>query len=338
MQKQKIAIFGGTFDPVHYGHLNSIETILSRLDLDHVIVVPTSSNPLKDRVEGPSPAERFQMVQLALPTMGEWKDFVSVSDIEIQNGGHSYTIDTLRQIAEENPEADLYLTIGADQLEDFDRWKSFDRILDIANLIVTSRPGTKLPSRMEHLPTWLFSRIDMLDGFFGTLKSGKTIQMLQMKDIDLSATEVRSLARRGMDTSNFTPPSVARYVAENNLYDRVGDKIKDFSEFTKYCAGILNSKGVINVQAYDVQALEQPTDFTIVGSGTSSRHVISMLESVAHAVKDQYGVYPQAKEGLSDGRWAILDYGGLMIHLFYDFVRNEYRLEELWRNGKRIEL
>lgn len=338
LNKEKIGIFGGTFDPIHYGHLNSIETVLSRMELDRVIIVPTSQNPLKDKVEGPSPQERFQMVQLALPYLNDWKDFVSVSDIEIQSGGPSYTIETLRAIAQEYPDAELFLILGADQLEDFDRWKNFDKILEIANLIVTSRPGKKLPSRLEHLPTWLFDRVDALDGFFGTLKTGKTLQMLQMKDLDISATEVRSLARRGMDISNFTPQIVAKYVTDNVLYDRVGEKIKDFTDFTKFCAGILTSKGAINVQAYDVHTLDQPTDFTIVCSGTSSRHVGSMIDSIAHAVKEEYGVYPQGKEGMQDGRWAILDYGGLMVHIFYDFVRNEYRLEELWRNGKRIEL
>jgi len=336
--QERIGIFGGTFDPIHYGHLNSIESILTRLDLDRVIVVPANQNPLKDMVEGPTPRERFQMVQLAMPSLNDWRDFVQVSDFEIEQGGASYTIDTLKHIQSEYPEAELNLIMGIDQLADFDRWKSFEKILEIANLVVTSRPGVKLPSRLEQLPTWLFERIDVLDGFFGTLKSGKTVQMVQMKDMDISSTEVRSLARRGLDISKFTPLAVANYATQHKLYDKVGQKIQNFTEFTKFCASILNGKGAINIQAYDVQTLEQPTDFTIVGSGPSSRHVISMADSLSSAVKERYGVYPQGKESMTDGRWAIIDYGGLMIHLFYDFVRNEYRLEDLWKNGKRISV
>ena len=97
------------------------------------------------------------------------------------------------------------------------------------------------------------------------------------------------------------------------------------------------SKG-INIQAFDVTNIEQPTDFTIVCSGTSSRHVLSLMDYVSQGVKDEFGVYPQGLEGTEDGRWVIVDYGGLMVHIFYDFIRNEYQIEDLWREGKRIEL
>jgi nicotinate-nucleotide adenylyltransferase len=336
--QQKIGLFGGTFNPIHFGHLNSIETILTRLDLDQVIVIPTSQNPLKPNVEGPTGQERLQMLQLALPSLGDWKAFVAISDVEVFNEGPSYTIETIKHLTMENPDAEYFWVMGIDQLQDFNRWKSYGKILEMVNVVVTSRPGQKLPSRIEALPPWLAEKVDAMDGFFATLKSGKTLQMIQMKDIDISATEIRNLARRDMDVSKFTPQSVARYIRQQNLYDKVGQKISDFSGFTKFCAEVLNSKGAINLQAYDVQNLEQPTDFTVVGSGTSSRHVISMVDSVSQAVKEKFGVYPQGKEGLIDGRWAILDYGGLMIHLFYDFVRNEYRIEDLWRAGKKLSL
>lgn len=335
---KKIGVFGGTFNPIHFGHLNSIETVFSRMDLDEIIIVPTSQNPLKEEIEGPTPDERLQMLKLALPVLNDWQEFIQISEVELKSKGPSYTVDTLAKIQKENKDAELFLILGADQLEYFDRWRDYEKILTQANLVVTSRPGKKLPSRMEQLPSWLHKQIDALDGFFGTLKSGKTVQMLQLKDLDISATEIRSIARRGLDITKFTPSPVAEYVVMENLYDRIGEKIPDFTEFTKFCAGVLVAKGGINVQAYDVQELEQPTDFTVVASGTSSRHVLSMLESLSQAVKEKYGVYPLGREGHQEGRWAVLDYGSLMIHIFYDFVRNEYRLEDLWRNGKRINL
>lgn len=336
MANEKIGLFGGTFNPIHYGHLNSMESVAEKLKLDKVLVIPACQNPLRAKTEGPTPQERLQMAKLAVGTLDG--DLIQVSDNEIKRGGDSYTIDTLKELSKEHASADFFLIIGGDNLNSFDGWKDFEDIISMSNIVFTSRPGNELPKTERRLPSWLKDRLGDFDLNTGLFKTGKTLHFVQLDDVDISSTEIRRHARRGLDVRKYTHPVVDDYIKEHQIYDRVGKKIPDFVEFTKYCAKILDDKGAINIQAFDVSKIEQPTDYTIVCSGTSSRHVLSLMDYVSHGVKDDFGVYPQGLEGNQDGRWVIVDYGGLMIHIFYDFIRNEYQLEDLWREGKRIEL
>jgi nicotinate-nucleotide adenylyltransferase len=92
------------------------------------------------------------------------------------------------------------------------------------------------------------------------------------------------------------------------------------------------------VRAFDLQDLGATTDFTLIASGTSTRHAASIAENLAMAVKEEFNLLPQSVEGVDEGRWVVVDYGSLIVHVFYDFVRQEYRLEELWKNGKEIQV
>ena len=85
-----------------------------------------------------------------------------------------------------------------------------------------------------------------------------------------------------------------------------------------------------------MRGLEKPSDYTLIASGTSSRHTAALAEHISRSVKDEYGLFPYNLEGLSDGRWVVMDYGNLLIHLFYDYVRMEYRLEDLWQKGSAL--
>ena len=111
--------------------------------------------------------------------------------------------------------------------------------------------------------------------------------------------------------------------------------IGDFEKFTTFCAGVLTDKGGINVQTYDLRAQSAPSEFTLICSGTSTRHATALAEHLIREIKKEYGVWPESLEGQGEGRWIVADYGALIVHTFYDFVRQEYRLEELWtRRGK----
>ncbi len=85
-----------------------------------------------------------------------------------------------------------------------------------------------------------------------------------------------------------------------------------------------------------MNGIDAPADYSLIASGTSTRHATSIAESLVKEVKKEYGVWPQSLEGTSEGRWIVVDYGSLIIHSFYDFVRHEYRLEEIWKNGREI--
>src|SRR5262245_2630364 len=119
------------------GHINCLLTVRSRLGLDRIFVVPANKNPLKQTIEGPSVEHRLAMLHIGLD---EYDDFAAIDEQEIRRGGVSYTIETVSEYAKIIVPENLFLIIGLDQFEDFGRWKDFAQILELANLVVVSRP------------------------------------------------------------------------------------------------------------------------------------------------------------------------------------------------------
>lgn len=331
-----MGVFGGTFNPIHYGHLNSIENVLTLAALDEIWVVPNRQNPLKETAIGATPEQRLETVQIALSTLDQNK--FKVRNDEILREGPSFTCDTLQKLTEENPDTELSLIIGADQLADFANWKNHKTILSLANLIVTSRPGSSLPLNKKDLPQWLAKETQQYRGHFIRLKSGREVHFLQLNDIEISSTEIRRKIRRNENVSNLIPGSVTEFLIKNKVYDKAEVLVADYAEFTRFCAKILNDKGGIEVHGYDVREMVQPAEFTLVASGTSTRHTRALCEHVILEAKQKYGISPQGTEGLQEGRWVIVDYGSLMIHIFYDYVRSEYHIEDLWSKAPAIEI
>lgn len=331
----KIGLFGGSFNPPHNGHVNAIQMVKKKLGLDLVYVVPNFQNPLKAPTEGPTAAQRLEMTQLAF--QGLDKDIV-VSDIEINRNGPSYTIETLLEIKKLHPKAELFLILGLDLLEEINLWKDYKGILAQANLILTSRPGLHIPENREELPGFIKEFI--LDYEFNIIEltTGKRIEFISLKDIEASSTDIRKLLRIGKAVEKFLPLNVESYIKANGLYKNLGHKIGDFNKFSMFCAQQLENKKALQLRAFDLSQLSAPTEFTIICSGTSTRHTTSLGETLIQAVKEEYNVYPQSTEGADTGRWVVIDYGSLMIHIFYDFIRQEYGLEKLWKNGVEIPL
>jgi nicotinate-nucleotide adenylyltransferase len=331
----RVGIFGGGFNPPHNGHINSLQTVHKKLGIDKIFVVPNMQNPLKVPVEGPTPQQRLEMVSLALQSYG---NAFEVDDQEIHRGGLSYTIDTIMNYRKKVEAENLYLIIGADNLEGFSQWKDFKKILTESNLIVTTRPGFQTPQSEDELPEFLKEIVEDYDFNFLTLKTGRNIQFITLDDVEVASSELRKWLRGGKTVQKYLPLSVEKYIKEKGLYKPIGDKIGDFEKFTEFCAKALFARKAINVRGYDVREISAPTEFTLVASGTSTRHTSALAEQVALGVKEEYGVLPQGIEGIDEGRWVVLDYGALMIHLFYDFVRNEYSLEKMWKDARDLQL
>ncbi|MCG3176339.1 MAG: Nicotinate-nucleotide adenylyltransferase [Candidatus Omnitrophica bacterium] len=189
---RRIGVFGGSFSPVHRGHLKLAREAASRLGLDRVIFVPTARTPLKDP-RRLLPAElRVRLLREALKAR---KDF-RVSRIEIERGGTSYTVDTLTELKRRSGAAVvLYLLCGADALARFGRWKSPERILRLARVVAFSRPGSRLPSDRRFI-------------------------RLPMGALDISSTRVRRQLRRGAVDRRLVPSGVARLLARGAAHRR----------------------------------------------------------------------------------------------------------------------
>lgn len=332
--EERVGIFGGTFNPLHMGHINCVTTARSRLNLDKVVVVPAAQNPNKPPVEGPTSEQRLEMVKLGFQEYA----YVQIDDQELRRGGPSYTIQTIESYSKIVPPENLYLIIGLDQFEEFDKWKDFERILTLANLAVVTRPNYTLPFSEEDLPQGLRKLVAAFDRQFIALTTGRSIEFLRAQDVDVSATDVRKRLRTGRNVDRHISIPVEEYIREHGLYGPLGPRIGDYEAFTKFCAQALFSKKGINVRAFDLRGVDAASEFTLIASGTSTRHTSALAEAVTRAVKDEFNVFPQSIEGLNEGRWVVLDYGSLIIHVFYDFVRQEYRLEELWKEGRDMEV
>ncbi len=332
---KKIGIFGGTFDPIHYGHLNSIETLQSALKFDEFFVIPANQNPLRVNSRTAIGDQRLEMAQLALSDQERFSNVHVLTD-EIERGGLSYTAETLRRLTSRLPGCEFYLCMGADQLNVFDRWRDYRKILSLSNLIITTRPGHEIATSKSGLPAWLQDELKSFRYPIGKLKTNKTIRFVSLNDIDVSASEIRRKVRHGESVEHLTP--VANYLVEHKVYAPEDRKIDDYREFAKFCAKIAIDRGALNVQAYDLRQIAQPSEFTVVATGTSARHTRGLCESIAKEARDNFDIFPLSTEGLQESRWVIVDYGHLIIHVFFDYVRNEYRIEDLWAGASRIEL
>lgn len=326
----KVGIFGGSFNPPHMGHLNSLQTVLKKAGLHKIHVVPASQNPLKMPVEGPTPEQRLEMTKQAVES---WGPAFFVDNQEIVRGGKSYTIETIKELRKTNKADDLFLIIGIDKLDELEDWKDFTEILTEANLIVTSRPGLEFPQSKEELPKKIQKLVEEFDFNFIELKTGRNIQFIHLQDVEVSSTELRKWLRSGRNVEKYIPLSVENYIKKHKLYQNLGHKIGDYEKFAQFCGDVLFAKKGIMVRGFDLRKMSAPSEYAVVASGTSTKHTTSLADSLVRAVKDEFNFLPQSIEGQDEGRWVVVDYGSLIVHVFYDFVRQEYSIENLWRGS-----
>ncbi|MBX3020418.1 MAG: nicotinate (nicotinamide) nucleotide adenylyltransferase [Bdellovibrionales bacterium] len=332
MSNRRMGVFGGNFDPFHYGHLNSMLSVAERFGLNEIRVVPAHVSPLRVQTQGSTPEQRLEMLKRGVRDNA---DLIKIDTREIERGGVSYTIDTLQSYLNEGDRPEVMLIIGMDQFSKFDQWKDFDKILAGADLVVTTRPGMELPYSLDDFPMAVRSLVADYDSHQAMLKSGRTIYFMQLEDVDASGTEIRKKIRFGQSIHTLVPPAVEEYIREHKLFESVQRNIGDFEKFAQYCSALLVDKGGVNVQTYDLRDRSAPAEFTLIASGTSTRHATALAEHLIREVKKDYNVWPENLEGQSEGRWVVVDYGALIVHVFYDYVRQEYRLEQLWSKPAR---
>ncbi|MFC1545111.1 nicotinate-nucleotide adenylyltransferase [Gemmatimonadota bacterium] len=190
----RIGVYGGAFDPPHSGHIIIAGSVLSELDLDHILFIPYTIGA--HRPAGPivSPEHRLEMLRLCI---GETPEFV-IDDREIRRGGISFMIDTLLSLQREEPGVELVLIVGSDQLRIFTEWKDWRTILELAVIAVIERPGYSLTEGPEEL-----------------LESMVTISIPPQS---LSSTQVRARIAERTDIRQLVPEPVVRYIQEHGLY------------------------------------------------------------------------------------------------------------------------
>jgi nicotinate-nucleotide adenylyltransferase len=212
----KIGLFGGTFDPIHWGHLRSAEEVSETFGLDRVYFIPASIPPHK-RGQTTTPAQdRLQMVRLAVTGNARF----SVSTIEILRVGVSYSIDTIREFDVKKRKGDsIYFIIGLDAFREIATWKDFTAIFPLCNFIVTSRPGSKEsdPLRGTGVAVKKLFCYDFKQKNYRH-RSGTRIFFIELTDIAISASEIRTLVKQGKSIRYLVPPAVEKYIERRGLY------------------------------------------------------------------------------------------------------------------------
>lgn len=191
----KIGIMGGTFDPLHIGHLLAAESARDSYQLDEVWFMPSHIPPHKDKA-GATGEERLTMVAEAIKEHSSFRTL----DIEVKRGGVSYTIDTIEELLETYPDFDFYFIIGADMVNYLPKW---DRIEDLAEMITfigVGRPGS--PLDLNTLPSYLHRKVLLAD----------------MPLVDISSSEIREKAETGHSIRYMVPESVYEYIIRSGIY------------------------------------------------------------------------------------------------------------------------
>jgi len=193
----KIGFLGGSFDPVHFGHLLAAQDAFEQHQLDRLILVPAAQAPLKPNDVQSSSEDRLAMLRAAI----EWDKRFEISDVELRRGGVSYTVDSARYFRELYPQDELYWVIGGDQLPKLHLWKDITELARLVEFIFLERPGYPVKARPD-IPGLRLHRCD------GHL-------------LAISSTELRERTRRNLSLDYFVPHKAIVYIKEHSLYREV---------------------------------------------------------------------------------------------------------------------
>ncbi|HEU0205273.1 MAG TPA: nicotinate-nucleotide adenylyltransferase [Pseudolysinimonas sp.] len=191
VRRRRVGVMGGTFDPIHHGHLVAASEVQQSFDLDEVIFVPTGQPWMKEDV---SPAEhRYLMTVIATASNPRF----TTSRVDIDRGGITYTIDTLRDLRSLHPDADLFFITGADAVAQIVEWKDVEELWDLAHFVAVSRPGHALSIR-------------------GLPEQG--VSSLEVPALAISSTDCRRRVDRGFPVWYLVPDGVVQYISKHHLY------------------------------------------------------------------------------------------------------------------------
>ncbi|QGU05264.1 nicotinate-nucleotide adenylyltransferase [Corynebacterium comes] len=193
---ERIGVMGGTFDPIHHGHLVAASEVAARFDLDSVIFVPTGQPWQKAEKKVSLAEDRYLMTVIATASNPRFR----VSRVDIDRGGDTYTIDTLTDLRARHPNAELFFITGADALASIVTWRDWDRMFELAQFVGVTRPGYELTEAM--LPEVHQERVHLID----------------VPAMAISSTDCRERSAVGRPVWYLVPDGVVQYIAKNDLY------------------------------------------------------------------------------------------------------------------------
>jgi nicotinate-nucleotide adenylyltransferase len=217
----KLGLLGGSFNPVHGGHLAIARHTRETLELDQILFIPTSHPPHKPNGSLAPAQDRYEMVRLAIAS----DPALAISDVEIRRPGKSYSIDTIRQLQQGyGPHTQLFFLIGLDAFLDFPSWRDPRTLLELCSFVVLSRPGLSFRSlsTVPLLPPIPYPALADLDaGRIFRIEAqigGQRLICLKQPPCPISASDIRARVRQGLPVANLLPPLVESYILRHHLY------------------------------------------------------------------------------------------------------------------------
>ena len=315
--QSRIGLFGGSFDPVHNGHLTIARESLDQFSLDRVLFIPAAQSPLKEHSPRTSDQHRVDMLELAIGGEERFEIYLD----EIERGGVSYSFETANSVQQRFPKAQLFWILGGDQAQQLGQWRNVENLAKTVEFICLPRNGEELLK--FSLPPEIH------------------LHMLDIPLIKISSTQIRQSLDDRPDSNPLLQESVIEYIKTNNLYTRPMTVDLQITKLDRRllevcCQAIDETKGE-DIVILDVSKQSSITNFLILASANSEPHMRALKRDLDKTLKDHNVSVLGADEGDESG-WSVLDAFDVIIHLFTPEMRAKYDLESLWKDAWHIEV
>ena len=338
MAEQLIGLFGGTFDPIHTGHLNVIDELCEHVNFDQIYWVLSARPPHKQEITA-NIEQRFEMLSIAL---NETQKYIA-DRTEINRPERSYTIDTVEQFIERFPSSNIILIIGADSLKKLPTWHRYQELIEKINIITLNRPGYKI-----EIPEELVSKVVAIDELTG-FRSSK-LAILEHTKFNVSSTKIRNLLSLDSDQlsasdqeflSTSLTDEAAIYIEQNEIYQPVTNQreskkqiMMNSEQIKDQVVDALEDVKGQDIKVINIADISDFADFMIVVSGTSDTHVKALARTASTNLRE-LGIKPMSEDGAEIGEWVLVDFGDVVLHVMRPEVREYYDLEKLWDEDVR---
>ena len=312
--------------------------------MDRILLVPSFKTPLKKEEDETDPQSRVEML---LKVVKKYP-FMELDQQEILRKGLSYTYKTIQELSKQRVDEELFFIMGLDQFYFFDQWKNYEKILEKAHLIVTSRPGFSFPKSLADLPKGLQPlvkqkksfglELNLLQrpGFQKKAQAEKSvvskIYFCPLKDMDISSFYIRSGIKQSKDVSHLLLKELNQYIIKNKLYKKESFIGKEARSLIQPALKELKKKKAYDVKTYDLRSKPLPFSFAVIAISSNVRQTKTLADHLKKTIKKNLGLIPLNEEGREESRWIVLDYGDCIFHIFYDYTGRFYNLEALWES------
>ncbi|HSO29581.1 MAG TPA: nicotinate-nucleotide adenylyltransferase [Candidatus Sulfomarinibacteraceae bacterium] len=345
----RVGIMGGTFDPVHLGHLAIAEAARDALELGRVLFLPAGVPPHKPGTITASAEDRVAMVERAIAGNPAF----ALSRVDVDRDGPSYTADSMHLIAAAERaagrEPDLVLIMSAETLAGLPDWHDPERLLDACRVAVVPRAGHSVPDR-----AWLAAHFPGRTDRFVALDGPR---------LEISSSQIRDRVATRRSIGDLVPEAVETYIADHGLYRpvirsedpapvtdpllaprpdgmprreaRVAAPDRSSLEIARRAVELAEDKKAADIVLLDLSALTTLADYFIICSGGSERQLDAIADGIIEGLRAEK-VRPIGREGTPASHWVLVDFGAVVVHVFTPPERDFYQLEKHWSEAKTV--